>query len=85
MQLIDDLKASVPETLPEGKSRMTYTVLAFFLGSFGVHNFWAGGEFAKKAKAQLIVGLLINMCCCLCGIPAILSFISALKDVATVK
>lgn len=85
MKLIDDIKVPVPETLPEGKSRVTYTFLAIFFGAYGIHNYWAGGEFAKKGKAQLIMGLLVNLCCCLLGIPGLLSWISAVKDAATVK
>jgi len=85
MKLIDDLKVAVPETLPEGKSRVTYTFLACLLGAYGVHNYWAGGEFAKKGKSQLVMGVLVNLCCCFLFIPGILSWISAIKDAATVK
>jgi len=84
MKLLDDLKKPVPENLPSGKSRLTYTFLACLLGAYGVHNYWAGGEFAKKGKLQLMFGLC-NLCCCCLAIPGILSWISAIRDAATVK
>ena len=85
MKLLDDLKKPVPTTLPEGKDRTVYLILAIFLGAWGIHNFWAGGEFAEKGKSQLIVGLGVNCCCCLLGIPGLLSWISAIKDATSIK
>ena len=38
------------------KSRVTYVLLALFLGSFGLHNFYAG--YSRKAAIQLCVSLL---------------------------
>ena len=84
MQLIDDLKSSVPTTLPAGKSRTVYIVLAVLLGALGIHNFWVGGEYAKKAKAQLILGLS-NLCCLFCGIPGLISWVTAIIDATSVK
>lgn len=85
MKLLDDLKVPVPEKLPEGKDLTTYKVLAVLLGAWGIHNYYAGGEFAVKAKSQLIVGLGVNACCCLCGIPSLISWISAIQDMCRVK
>ena len=48
MSFIETLKTPVPATLPEGKDRTTYLLLAFFLGTYGVHNFYAG--YTDKAK-----------------------------------
>lgn len=39
------------------KSRLAYILLAFFLGGFGVHNFYAG--YTKKAVWQLLLTLLL--------------------------
>lgn len=84
MKLLDDIKTPVPTTLPEGKNPTTYLILAIFLGTYGIHNFWAGGEFAEKGKAQLKLGLC-SICCCLLGIPGLLSWISAIKDATSIK
>ncbi len=40
----------------ESKDQMIYVLLAFFLGGFGVHNFYAG--YTKKGIAQLLMTLL---------------------------
>ena len=78
MKLIDKLK--MPTALPDGKSRLTYAVLATLFGGLGIHNFYAGNP--EKAKAQLTIGL-IGLCCC-CQPLYILSIISAMIDVITV-
>ncbi len=82
MQLIDDLKSSVPATLPAGKSRAVYIVLAVLFGGWGIHNFWVGGEYSKKAKAQLILGVCGLFCC---GIPGLISWITAIIDATSVN
>lgn len=46
---------TAPVTPP--KSRMVYILLAIFLGSLGIHNFYAG--YIKKAVMQLILTLLV--------------------------
>lgn len=46
---------TAPVTPP--KSRMVYILLAIFLGSLGIHNFYAG--YIKKAVIQLILTLLV--------------------------
>ena len=74
MKLIDDLKSNV--TLPAGKDKTTYMILAILLGGYGVHNFWAGNQ--DKAKAQLVLGLVSTFCCCF---PlGIISWITAIMD-----
>lgn len=40
----------------ESKDQMVYVLLAFFLGGFGVHNFYAG--YTKKGIVQLLMTLL---------------------------
>ena len=85
MKLLDDLKINVPDTLPAGKSLTTYKVLAVLLGAYGIHNFWVGEEaFKTKGMAQLKLGLC-SICCCLLGIPGLLSWISALKEAFAIK
>ncbi|MBV6492951.1 MAG: hypothetical protein LDLANPLL_00957 [Turneriella sp.] len=44
--------------VPGSKSRTTYVLLAFFLGGFGAHNFYAG--YTGRAVAQLLVTLLVG-------------------------
>jgi TM2 domain-containing membrane protein YozV len=39
------------------RSRVVFILLGFFLGHFGVHNFYAGHN--NKALIQLLVGLFI--------------------------
>lgn len=77
MKIIDDLKANV--SLPESKDRTVYTVLAILLGSYGVHNFYAGNK--DKAIAQLLLGTLG---CCLCGVGPLVSFVTAIMDAVNV-
>ena len=81
--MLEKLKADVPETLPEGKDRFVYTLLAFLLGSYGVHKLWAGGAYAEKGKMQLIVGLVGSLC--LCGLPNLYTMYTAIKDASVVK
>ena len=40
------------------KSRLTYVLLALFLGCLGIHNFYAG--YTEKAILQLLVTLLLG-------------------------
>ena len=81
--MFDKLNSSVPVDLPAGKDRFVYTILGALFGHLGVHNLWAGGEFAEKGKAQLIVGLVGMLCCC--SLPNIYTWFTSVKDVATVK
>ena len=56
-----------------GKSRIAYILLGIFLGSWGIHNFYAG--YTDKAIIQLVLGLIS------CGM---ISAIWAIIDVCTV-
>ena len=60
------------------KSRGIFVLLAFFVGCFGVHNFYAG--YTTKGKWMLIVGLIG----CLAIIPLVFTAIVALIDIFTV-
>lgn len=56
---------TMPVDAPVGepKSKMVAGLLAIFLGTYGVHNFYLG--FTKKAVIQLVVslaGLLLSLC-----------------------
>ncbi|MDR0776857.1 MAG: TM2 domain-containing protein [Azonexus sp.] len=53
MNSADTVKPSVP------KSRTTYIVLAFFFGSFGVHNYYAG--YFGRGLLQLTVFVLLHV------------------------
>ena len=44
------------QTQPSVKRRLTYILLAIFLGGLGVHNFYAG--YSGKGIAQLLISLL---------------------------
>lgn len=59
MKIIDDLKEEV--VVPEDK-KVAYCLLAWFLGCFGVHNFWLGNK--KKGMLQLKVSLIGLLACC---------------------
>ena len=74
MSFVDSLKSKV--SLPEGKDKTLYVILAIFLGSFGIHNFWAGND--EKAKSQLILGILSFFTC---GIAGLVSWVTAILDV----
>ena len=53
------------------KSYVVAALLAFFLGEFGVHNFYLG--YTRRATIQLLVFLLgIPLCLLIIGIPMVL-------------
>jgi TM2 domain-containing membrane protein YozV len=54
---------AAPEAAPsgDGKSRMVYIILAIFMGTIGVHNFFAGHT--KKAVIQLVLGIVAWVTC----------------------
>lgn len=58
------------------KSRVAYIILALFLGSLGVHNFYAG--YTKKGIIQLCVTLVS------CGFLGFASAIWAIIEAVTV-
>jgi TM2 domain-containing membrane protein YozV len=61
---------------PEAKSRMAFILLGVLLGSFGVHNFYAG--YTGKAVAQLLITVLTF---CMGGI---FTWIWAVVEVCTI-
>lgn len=58
------------------KSRLAYILLGVFLGSLGIHNFYAG--YTGKAVAQLLITVLSG------SILGLISYIWAIIDVCTV-
>ncbi len=52
-----NLKEVEQDTSPDRKSRLAYLLLAWFLGIFGAHNFYAG--YKGTATAQLLITLLL--------------------------
>lgn len=59
------------------KSRMIYIILAIFLGTLGVHNFYAG--YKKKGITELLLTLFGWLI-----IPAIAVLILVIIDICTV-
>ncbi|MGN0820653.1 MAG: TM2 domain-containing protein [Akkermansia sp.] len=58
------------------KSRLTYILLALFLGGFGIHNFYAG--YNRNGLIQLLLTVLS------CGILSVVSVIWAIVDIVNV-
>lgn len=58
------------------KSRIAYILLGVFLGTLGIHNFYAG--YTGRAVAQLLITVLT------CGIGSIISWVWMLVEVCTV-
>ena len=53
--------------VPGAKSKMAAGLLAIFLGSYGIHNFYLG--YTKKAVTQLVLTLVgLVLCCVFVGI-----------------
>ena len=65
---------------PESKSGIAYALLAWFLGIFGAHNFYAG--YTKKAIAQLLLTVFSWM---LFFVPLIVVQIWALVDMCLIN
>ena len=61
------------------KSRLAFVLLGFFLGQFGIHNFYAG--YTAKAVAQLLITVLTGWLI----LPLIAVWIWALVEICTVK
>ncbi len=59
------------------KSRLAYILLALFLGTLGIHNFYAG--YTGKGVAQLLITLLSL------GILSLISWIWAIIDICVVS
>ena len=70
-----------PQGIPGQKSRAAYVVLAIFLGSFGVHNFYA--KRMTPGLIQLVVGGVIGLLSC--GLTAFPVWIWAIVECFTVK
>ncbi|HNQ77570.1 MAG TPA: TM2 domain-containing protein [Acidobacteriota bacterium] len=58
------------------KSKMAFILLGIFLGTLGIHNFYAG--YTGKGVVQLLISV------CTCGYGAIISWIWAIVEVCTV-
>jgi len=65
------------------KSRMTYVLLGIFLGTFGVHNFYAG--YFGRGIAQLMISVVgIMSACFLGGIPIMIVEIWAIVEICII-
>ena len=62
------------------KSKLTYLLLAIFLGEFGVHNFYAG--YTNTGVIQLLVSLVGGMFTC--GVSSLAVWVWAVVEGATV-
>ena len=62
------------------KSRSIYIILGIFLGSLGVHNFYAGR--IAQGLVQLLVSVLFYW---MCGVPAMIMGIWALVECFTIR
>ena len=63
----------------QAKTRSTYQLLAFFLGTLGVHNFYAG--YTGRAIAQLLIPVLSGgTCIFVSGIWAFIELFVVKKD-----
>ena len=58
------------------RSRLAYILLGVFLGTLGIHNFYAG--YTNRGLVQLLITVLG------CGILSWVSFIWAIIDIVTV-
>ena len=56
-QMVNQMK----EMNNSDKSRLTYIIIALFLGAWGIHNFYAGHS--GRGIIQLILGLTLIGCC----------------------
>lgn len=59
------------------KSKTAYVLLGVFLGSLGIHNFYAG--YSGKGVAQLLITILT------CGYAGIVSWIWAIIEICSVN
>lgn len=56
-QMINQMK----EMNNSDKSRLTYIIIALFLGAWGIHNFYAG--YTGRGIVQLLLGITLIGCC----------------------
>ncbi len=71
--------------LPEGKNKICAALLAFFLGSFGIHNFYLG--YYGKGISQLLltlIGWIILVGPIISGVWAFIEFICILTGAISV-
>ena len=61
------------------KERIIYIVLAILLGSFGVHNFYAG--YTKTAVTQLLITVVLGW---IFGLGFLITFIWYIVDIITI-
>ena len=73
------VSCGVPTKIASVKSRLTYILLGIFLGSFGIHNFYAG--YKNKAVAQLLITVLAGWLI----FPLAAVWIWVILDICTVK
>lgn len=66
---------------PAAKSKVTYLLLAIFLGGLGVHNFYAG--YTNTGVIQLLVSLLGGMVTC--GLSSLAMWVWAVIEGVTVE
>lgn len=66
----------MPMTPADNKPRLAYILLGIFLGTLGIHNFFAG--YTGKGIAQLLITLLS------CGVLSIVVFIWNIIEICTV-
>lgn len=69
--------AQAPAYDPAAKSKVAFILLGVFLGSLGIHNFYAG--YTGKGVAQLLISLLT------CGFGGVISWIWAVVEVCTIQ
>lgn len=68
---------TTPTAAGAPKSRVAYILLAFFLGGWGIHNFYSGNKkhgIIKLVLFFLFVGLIVNPIWC------IIEMITVTKD-----
>ena len=71
----------LPSTLKSGaKTRVLYVVLAVFLGSVGIHNFYAG--YNQNGIIQLVVSLTTGFLTC--GISSFAMWVWAIIEACTI-
>ena len=71
------LNTPMPVVGANAKDRVAYVLLAIFLGSYGIHNFYAG--YTTRGLIQLLVSILT------CFIGAIPMWIWAIVEACTVE
>lgn len=76
MQPKHNMTETPPPVASAPKSRLSYILLAFFLGSLGIHNFYSG----HKKHGFIKLGLLVA-----CGLGLLVNPIWSIIEMITVK